>query len=155
MSYQDVNFVNGTILPAINLNQIMDNIDYAREEANYWNLFAGVVRHEADTPGHNNERIDITVDGVVKETLTGYGDNSAGDIDISGLSVGIHTIGIGLTPGIAYGQPEPTLIFNYFKFFKSTDLNYFTIWTTLVDETNFIAAKDITIIGHRVAKAWV
>lgn len=155
----DLDFNTGDYLEGTELDQVNANALHARTEANY-----RVLAVCAETPelsnssgfgNYNDADVTLkisTVDGVAQ---TGDGSKTDKNTNISGLSNGIHTLSLYVDGD--YG--DGTLC--TFRFYKTDDLDYVSIYFTIVcrsavineDTYYYIKATDVSIIGHREAIA--
>ena len=140
-------FTNGFALPALNLNEMYQNDVHVREEAAYKTLItASGFTADVHTAGWTwKPRID-GVDISAAATMSGTGDMAQGDIPLTGVTAGLHTLTVaGFTA----------------RFNKTADLAYISLWVTIKrtgDGESWSGydwvVSNLTVIGHREIKTW-
>lgn len=159
MAFTEVAWANNDVVTETKMDQMVATDVHVREEANYvpvvtTTLFNDLHNQEATTPTPALV-VDINGIGTTSDaSFSGAGWDVEADINISALSTGIHEIDLALTPVIGSASSNFA-----FKFFKTPDMTYLTVFANLYgyrDSSLTIShvRADVTIIGHREAKAW-
>lgn len=139
-----------TELAALDLNDMDGNDDHVREEANYVRL--AYVRLATYVRTLNTISYRFYIDATpIGTAMTTTGDKSQGDIDITAVSVGLHTLEI------------PALDLKL-RFYRSPDMVYLSFWLSIkspvvLNPDNPGAGythtiENVTVIAHREHKDW-
>jgi len=147
-------FLSGAVLPALSLNEMDGNDDHVREEAAYRVLMAVPL---ALVPIGSATAPTASVQWKIDGTAYGLAGAAAqGDINISGLTLGIHTLELTAT-GLGYVGT---------RFVKTLDLLYLSAWWSagpvialakipVTDPPQYLwPMRAITVIGHREIRGW-
>lgn len=136
-------------LAALDLNDMDGNDDHVREEANYVPLLYVREATYERTLATISYRLYIDT-GPIGTLITSTGDKSQADIDISAVTVGLHTLEI---PALALKG----------RFYKTPDMTYLTFWLTVKATVDLNPAangpylhriENMTVVGHREPKSW-
>ena len=149
MAFTEVAWANADTVTEVKLDQMVASDVHVREEANYYPIVTAWA-NSSDEPG-NSPTCEIEIDG------TGYGSGVSGtgtehesDINITGLSDGIHTIKFITNCSVDSEDMD-------FVFYKSADLNLLTYWATMTQSGTpgyYDRTICITVICHRTTKSW-
>lgn len=138
-----MDFNTGVALPEVDLDQLSENDNVVREEANYYPVLTAACNIDRD--GLENFSSALLIDEVVKASTASGTTFQLADLSTSGLTVGLHEIVFRV-----YSEDEDSGAANTqsfsFPFYKSPEMNFLTIWAK--------HHGSITVLGHRLAKAW-
>lgn len=140
---------------ALDLNQMDANDDHIREEANYYPVVTVSGNPQEGVSSGSGANFVIHVDGSAVAGQSSVSSESTGgvecNIDISGLSDGIHEIKLVENYDIL-SSPQEYDVWGPFWFYKSPDMNYLSHKVVLISGSpDFVAW---TVIGHRETKTW-
>jgi len=158
VSYQNLEFIDGHELPAVDLNQMVENDDCIRAEAAVKPIVTGNLVSQGF--GLNYVSLLVKVDGVTNATIAGLGPKKEGNISLSAVTVGIHTLTLTVN---CYSSGDDTDF--DFHFYKTPDLDYLTVWFDAVESSvqgleydddpfNVLTIKGLTVLGHRLWHSW-
>lgn len=146
MTFTPQNFSNGDYLTETELNQMDANDDHVRAEAGFKTLATCI-----ETQAVTGDVAETAISRVYADTTPlagvtlGSGAKTKTNLDISGLSVGVHDLAIKLgdyTEGV-----ERTAM--TFKFYKTDDMDYLSVYYTVADGGDAtVKATNVTAIGH-------
>lgn len=146
MTFAPQTFSNGQYLTATELNQMDANDDHVRAEAGFKTLVTCIKTRAVtgDVAETAISRIYADTTPLTGVTL-GTGSKTKTNLDISGLSVGMHELTIKLgdyTEGVERGAMS-------FQFYKTEDMDYLSVYYAVVDAGDTtVEAKNVTAIGH-------
>ena len=139
-------------------NTEAENTTHVREEVNYYPVLATHIQTDksALSSGYSATLTISVNDGAISlgggtTAPSGGTDGTTGDVSISGLADGIHSINISLVDA---NDTDNTAVF---YFYKSPDMEYLTCKYNMLERDTddfFIGSASVTVIGHREIKSW-
>lgn len=156
MAYTAVTWTSGDIVTEAKMDAMIANDDHVREEANYYPVVTACVQSQLTAGTISLTDIDITAGGVLVVSNGSGASGVSADVNIGSLPDGvIYDIDLGFSLSGSEGSHRTNATF---KFYKSPDIEYLTMWWTLESGTGSgvgnSAALSLNIIGHRVFKGW-
>jgi hypothetical protein len=151
MSFTEVSWSNGDYITEVKLDQMIENDLYVREKAAYKYIANDSADKEVERSGGAFSTVSISVGGTISGTdITSTGSHVE-EIDISSLTDdNIYTVSLTITGA--------TVDTKAFRFYKTEDLSYLTVWVFTSTRTSgpdtFDKMSSVSIIGHRQAKSW-
>ena len=119
MTFTEKTFTSDTILPALDLTHMDANDDHVRNETNYYHI----INAQCIADYGNDMVIKIDTSLLSHTPITGL-TGSAYDIDISGVSNGIHELRLA-NPADGVREYGP------WTFFKTPDMEYLSLFMEL------------------------
>ncbi len=156
MAFTEVPWANLDVVTEVKLDQMVANDVHVREESNYkpvLNVQMQTDESSISSAGAYIATLTVSVNsGAISLGGTTSGSSGVtGDVNISALAEGIHTIDISLN------DADDTSNNAEFRFYKSPDMTYLTCFYRVYERQgsgNFLGSASVTVIGHRETKSW-